>query len=52
LVVDTCSVDFANVLPGVTAAGENEQDDDPGRPEQLSATDELKADPSELTVTV
>ena len=49
-VVDNCSVEFTEVLPGVTVAGENEHDESVGRPEQLSDTDELKLDPDTLTV--
>jgi hypothetical protein len=53
LVVEIVRLDVAEVLPGVTEDGENEQLVAFGSPEeQLSPTDELKVPPRALTVTV
>jgi len=51
-VVVKVNVEVAAVLPGVGAAGANEQLDCAGSPVQLSATDELKVPPTGVTVTV
>lgn len=45
-------VEVADVLPGVTDAGVNEQVDDAGRPEQLKSTDDPYVPPRALTVKV
>jgi hypothetical protein len=51
-VVVTVNVEVASFVPGVTALGENEQDDRFGSPEHASETASSKEPPRGLMVTV